>query len=197
MNGLNKLMLVSAALTFAMPSTFASEEKHEQTTFKFEEGTQTQCKVSCGDQLNEECEESKKVIETLRKIFEAYGRHDMKTAGEYVADDCTGFDDAKKLLVGKKAVLENLEKSLESAEKDKQSPLLSYTIEKPYAQVTGDTAIVSFVAYKSYGGKRPHSMVSRSTDIFVKRDGKWLGSHYRRSWKELPANKTVATTETK
>lgn len=191
MNYMTRLVLLTAAAALFAPSVLAGEPTNEPTaTAKTEEGPT--CKVTCGQPLSEECEESKKVIETLRKIFEAYGRHDLKSAAEYIADDCTGFSDDRKLIVGKKAILEQIEKNIIERSKDKDSPLLSYTIDKPYAQVTGDTAIVTFVAYKSYGGQHSHQMISHCTDIFVKRDGKWLASHYRRSWKDLPSTKSAA-----
>jgi uncharacterized protein (TIGR02246 family) len=125
------------------------------------------------------------VIETVRKIFEAFGKHDLKTVAEYVADDCTGFAGDHKLLVGKEAILADMKMHIEERAEKKVSPLLSYTIERPYAQVTGDTAVVTFVAYKTYGGDHPHRKCSHTTNIFVKRDGRWQQSHYRNDWKEV------------
>jgi len=142
------------------------------------------CKISFVDP-HTNCKESECVIETLRTIFEAYGKHDMKTVAQYIAEDCTGFGENHKLIIGKEAVLEHITHNIEERAEIKDSPLLSYTIERPYAQVTGDTAIVTFIAYKQYGGKHPRKLCSHSTDIFVKRDGKWLKSHYRNNWREV------------
>lgn len=152
---------------------------------KFDEGSH--CKINLVDP-HPKCEESQKVIDTLRTIFEAYGRHDFKTVAEYMTDDCTGFAENHKFLCGKKATLEYVEKNVAQITSDTDSPLLAFTIERPYAEVNGDTATVTFLAYKEFGGKHPHTVMSHSTDIFVKRDGRWLKSHFRNCWKEVSSN---------
>lgn len=147
------------------------------------------------------CEESKKVVETMRKIFEAYGKEDLPGIGQYIAEDCTGFGEDHKLIVGRQAVLDHIKCNMDKHQKDSDSPLTSYTIDRPFAQVVGDTATVTFVAYKSYGGKHPRNMISHSTDIFVKKDGKWLASHYVNNWKDTskivsvnPENESASNT---
>jgi hypothetical protein len=143
------------------------------------------CKIDCVDP-HPACEESAKVIETLKTIYEAFGRGDVAGCGKYIDDNCTTFDEAtKSLIVGKKAVLEDIQKKIEQFRDDRESPLVSYTIERPYAAVKGDTAVVTFIAYKTFAGKHPRTLRSHCTDIFVKKDGQWLKMHYRSDWKPV------------
>ena len=102
-------------------------------------------------------------------------------------DDCTTFDEASKtLIVGKKAVLDDLKQKIHGWEVS-DSPLISYTMDHPYAKVNGDMAVVSFVAIKAFGGKHPQEFKSHCTDIFKKENGKWKKLHYRSNWKEVVA----------
>jgi ketosteroid isomerase-like protein len=143
------------------------------------------CRVNCVDP-HPDCEESQKVIDTLKLIYEAYGRDDLAAVAPYIDDNCTTFEeDTKKLIIGKKAVLEEVQKRLDQYRNDKESPLLSFTIERPYAEVKGDMAVVTFIAYKQFGGKHPQKYESHCTDIFVKKDGKWLKAHYRSNWQPV------------
>jgi len=142
------------------------------------------CKVDCVDP-HPACEESQKVIDTLKKIYEAFGRGDMTVVAEYIDDGCTTFDETTHtLIVGKKDVLADIKAKIEQFRDDKDSPLLSYTIERPYAEVKDNTAVVTFVAIKVFGGKHPQKLVSHCTDIFVKENGKWMKSHFRSHWKQ-------------
>ncbi|MGH9552778.1 MAG: YybH family protein [Terriglobales bacterium] len=143
------------------------------------------CKVECID-AHPACEESQKVIDTLKEIYEAFGRRDVQGCGKYFDENCSTFDEqSKQLISGKQAVMEDVRKKIERLADDKESPLVSYTIEHPYAQVKGDTAVVTFTATKVFGGKHPRTLQSHCTDIFVKKDGKWLKLHYRANWKPV------------
>jgi hypothetical protein len=145
----------------------------------------TVCKVDCVDP-HPACEESQKVIETLKQIYEAYGRNDLAAVAPFIDDNCTTFEqNSNKLIVGKKAVLEDIQKRIDTYMNDRESPLLSYTIKSPYAEVKGDTAVVTFMAYKTFGGKHPQKLESHCTDIFVKKDGKWLKMHFRANWQPV------------
>ncbi len=93
------------------------------------------------------------------------------------------------MIVGKKAVLDDLKKKMHGWEVS-DSPLISYTMDHPYAKVNGDMAVVSFVAFKAFGGKHPQQFKSRCTDIFKKEHGKWKKLHYRSNWKEVVATAT-------
>jgi ketosteroid isomerase-like protein len=168
----------------AIPALSADQKTTTPPVMKFVESNQ--CVIRCFDP-HPACEESQKVIETLRQIFEACGREDMDTVSKYLADDCTGFTGQHKLIVGKQAVLDHIKKAIEDHKNDAESPLLSYTIISPYAEVQGNSATVTYNAFKTYGGKHPRTLESHSTDIFERHGDKWLQSHYRNDWKEVPA----------
>lgn len=135
---------------------------------------------------NSACEESKKVIKTLMKISKAYSHGDFKTFGDYLDDEVTILDKrTKKVISGKDAVLKDVKRRWKDAHKGPK-PVISYTIEHPYAKVMGDTAVVTFKAIKIIGGKKkPRKYVSKSTDIFVKKDGEWKKLHYISNWKKV------------
>ncbi len=130
------------------------------------------------------CEESKKVIETLQKLVHAINNGDMKTYAEYVDDNCTTFDEtSKKLISGKENVVADMRQRLEKYAANGPTPLLSFTIDQPYAQVLGDTAVVNFVAYREIGGKHPYKEECKVTDVFVKKGDIWKKCHFRGAWK--------------
>lgn len=142
------------------------------------------CKISCVDP-HAACTESEHVLDTLKILFKAYSKGDFETAAKYMDDGVTTFDESTKtLIVGKEAVIKDLKSRIQVWESS-DSPLVSYTMEHPYAKVTGDVAVVSFVAVKVFGGKHPQKLESRCTDIFKKENGKWKKLHYRSSWKEV------------
>lgn len=140
-------------------------------------------KVACMDP-HARCPESEKVIETLKRMSHLYSEGNFEELSKYMDDSCTTFDEKKnKLIVGKEAVVEDI-KCRWTAAHSSSSPIVSYTINHPYAQVTGDQAVVTFEAVKTIGGKNPETRVSRCTDIFVKKDGVWKKSHFRSCWKK-------------
>ena len=132
------------------------------------------------------CEESKVVIDTLMKVSKTYSQGDFDGFGKFLDDDVTVFDDRKKkLIVGKEAVLDYVKKRWKDAHVG-PNPVLSYTIEHPYAKVNGDTAVVTFKAIKVIGGtQNPGTYESKSTDIFVKKHGEWKKLHYVSHWKKV------------
>lgn len=141
-----------------------------------------QCRVSCVNP-HAACTESEKVIETLRMLFDAVHKGDFDTLSSHMDDGVTTFDEGtKKLIQGKEAVLADLKRKFET---NKAMGLESLTIDNPYAKVTGNVAVVTFVAKKVYGGKKPAKMESHSTEIFVNEGGKWKKMHYRSNWKKI------------
>lgn len=133
---------------------------------------------------NAACKEAQVVIDTLMKISKAYSHGDFDSFGSYLDDEVTILDKkTKKVIVGKKAVLADVKKRWEKAHIGPK-PVISYTIEHPYAKVMGNTAVVTFKAIKVIGGGKKHkTYVSKSTDIFVKKEGKWKKLHYISNWK--------------
>ncbi len=142
----------------------------------------SKCQINCIDP-HPACSESAKVIETVQLMYKAFSENDLDTLGKYLDENCTTFDEAtQQLIKGRTAVLEDIKHKIRQME-DEDSPLISYTIDNPYAQVTGDTAVVSFTAIKKMGGKDPHTMESHCTDIFKKEGDRWVRMHYRSNWK--------------
>ncbi|MCW5823322.1 MAG: nuclear transport factor 2 family protein [Cyanobacteria bacterium TGS_CYA1] len=133
------------------------------------------------------CPEAGEVIDTLKEIAKAYSAGDFSKLSDFLDNDITTFDDKKKkLIVGKPAVMEWVREQWDKS-KSEGNPVESYTIDHPFAQVRGDTAIVTFRAVKRFGGKKPKAFASQCTDIFVKhtpQDG-WKKLHYRTHWKEI------------
>jgi hypothetical protein len=166
-----------------LPNT---DTKVNETNYQGWEVDAAGVKISCVNP-HAACIESEKVLDTLKVLFRAYSKGDLETAGKYMDDDCTTFDESSKsLIVGRKAVLEDMKQKIHGWEVS-DSPLISYTMEHPYAKVDGDMAVVSFVAFKEFGGKHPQKFKSHCTDIFKREDGKWKKLHYRSNWKEVTA----------
>lgn len=147
--------------------------------------TDSNCKVSCVEP-HVGCPESAKIIDELKEIVHAINSGDIDKAAEYYDDQCTYIDKGThKLISGKKAVIEDLKKRMELHSASSAEPLKAVTIDHPYAFVHGDTATVTFVAYKEYGGVHPYKMESHCTDIFVKRGDMWKKLHYVANWKRV------------
>lgn len=173
-----------------MPGLNAPQVSSNPIPFKMGEG-----KVECSDGHHKvtcvgphaACPESEKVIETLKQLASAYTEGNFTELSKYMDIGVTTFDEGShRLIVGKDAVIDDIKKRWEAAHAE-NAPVLSYTINNPYAQVTGDRAVVTFEAIKTVGGKHPETLVSRCTDIFVKRDDGWKKLHYRACWKKAKA----------
>jgi ketosteroid isomerase-like protein len=150
----------------------------------------TQVKFACINH-HPNCAESEHVIQTLAMYAKAYVSQDYKTCAEYMSDNITTFDEhSKKLISGKQAVLADMKERLDKSAPDSDSPLLSYTIDNPVAEVTGNSACVSCIGIKVYGGKHPRTVESHSSYVFVKEEGKWKKQHFRTDWKQVENNKS-------
>ena len=187
------LALCSALFGFSQMSVSAAEPAppptHEHKSHVgapvCEEKPDGHAKVHCVDPFAC-CAESEKVIETLQTLTKAYIHGDIKTIEEHLDDNCTTFcEDTGKLVTGKVNVIADLKGKLEKLSPTGETPLLSFTIDQPYAKVNGDTAVVTFVAYREIGGKHPLKQKSHITDIFVKHNGVWKKLHYRGAWKKI------------
>ena len=155
----------------------------EVTTAAVADGSKVEyCSVKCNDP-HPACSESAKVIETLNQLTQLINDGDFKSMADYFDDGVTTFnEDNKRLIIGKEAVLADL-KERYSANKKLDGKLVSYTIDRPYAEVNGNRAVVTFVAKKvlanNHGIEHAIEMESHSTEVFVKEDGKWKTLHYR------------------
>ena len=144
----------------------------------------TECKISLVDP-HIACGESQKVLDVLHKLVKAYSTGDMKTYEEYLDEHCTTFDEnTKKLVSGKASVIADIEHRVHQFSADGPTPLKAFTIDQPYARVEGDTAVVTFVAFREIGGKHPAKEKCHVTDVFVKRGDTWKKLHFRGSWKK-------------
>ena len=166
-------------------SKFVVDENGKKVTREFKYSFKSDIPIKCV-KPNAECSESKKVIKTLMKISDAYSHGDFETFGKYLDEDITILDKkTKKIIAGKEAVLNDVKSRWKKAHTGPK-PVLSYTIEHPYAKVMGDQAVVTFKAIKvvdDEGKKRKY--VSKSTDIFVKKNGEWKKLHYISDWKKV------------
>lgn len=178
--------------TTAPPSTGEATDAakhHHEIKLQVKEEDGKISKIECSEKVaclhpNAACPESEKVIETLKTLASHYTEGNFEELSKFMDKDVTTFDDkTKKLIVGKDAVMEDIKKRWTAAH-DEGRPVLSYTINHPYAKVTGDSAVVTFDAIKQVGGKKPEQYLSHCTDVFVKRADGWKKLHYRSSWKK-------------
>jgi ketosteroid isomerase-like protein len=142
------------------------------------------CKVHCVEPSTA-CTDSEQVVETLKAMVKALTSGDLKLYATFLDEGCTTFDErTKKLIVGKEAVLEDMKAKFQRYGPNGVTPLVSYTIDHPYARVTGDTAVVTFIAKREFSGSKIKEE-SRVTDVFVRHDGQWKKLHYRGNWKRV------------
>lgn len=176
-------LLAAAVTTFCCLSVPAAETSKEPVATPAAAGEE--CKISCVNP-HAACSESTKVIETLEYMTSLLAKGDLKTYSEYLADGCTTFDEGThKLIVGKEAVLADMQKRLLEIAPDGKEPILTLTIVEPYAKVTGDVAVVTFRAVKEVGGPHPDKEEVQATDVFVKHGDKWQKLHFRGVWKKI------------
>lgn len=141
------------------------------------------CAVTCHEP-HPSCSESTRVIDTLNKLTQLINDGHFDGMGDYFDDGVTTFnEDTKKLIIGKEAVLADIKQRYERHKAD--GHLLSYTIDRPYAEVTGNRAVVTFIAKKVFSGAHPVDMEAHSTEVFVKDGDKWKTLHYRGAWKKV------------
>ena len=147
--------------------------------------SKSKCTIKCIDP-HAACEESAKVINIVLEMYKAYSEHDLDTLAKYLDKDCTTFDEGtKKLITGREAVLAEIKDWLQKNSSSTQAPLMAYTIEHPFCQVSNDSAVVTFTALKELGGEHPRKFKSRCTDIFRKDGDSWVRTHYRSHWTEV------------
>ena len=145
----------------------------------------SQCKINT-TAPHAACSESAQVLGVVQDIYKSLSEHDLDAVGKHIDENCTKFDQATgKLIVGRKAILEDMKEQLEKVAPGTKTPLLSYTIDRPYAHVKDDTAVVTFTAFKEFGGEHPKKFESHCTDIFKREGSSWMKISYRSNWKEI------------
>jgi hypothetical protein len=145
----------------------------------------SQCKIHC-TAPHAACSESAEVLHIVQGYYKSLSEHDFDAISKVIDEHCTKFDQASgKLIVGRAAILEDIKRQLEKAGPGSKRPLLSFTIDHPYAHVSGDNAVVTFTAFKEFGGEHPQKYESRCTDIFKREGNSWMKISYRSNWKEI------------
>ncbi len=146
------------------------------------------CSVSLSKPINDVADaESQAVIKVLNAITRALADHDFKAMAKYLDKDCTTYDESShKLVVGRDAIISDVESKVNQEEEKLKAPPIKFEVDRPYVQVTGERAVVSFVLIKEIAGEHPARYESHCSDIFVKRDGNWKKLHYcGDAWKEI------------
>jgi hypothetical protein len=161
----------SAAANQAAPSSPSAKEQG--------------CNVECID-AHACCEESKKVIEILRSLIKAYAEGDLKTYETYLDDNCSIVDEStKKVILGKAKVIKELRDKFANHSPGSTDPLVSVTIDQPYAKVINDNCVVTFWATREIGGAHPRKEQAHITDIFIKRPDGWKKLHWSGQWQPV------------
>ncbi|HEY9756991.1 MAG TPA: nuclear transport factor 2 family protein [Oculatellaceae cyanobacterium] len=144
----------------------------------------SQCKINC-TAPHAACSESAEVLKIVQDIYKSLSERDFDSIAKHLDANCTKFDrSTKQTIVGRDAIISDLKEQLEKVGPGSATPLLSYTIDHPYAHVSNDTAVVTFTAYKEFGGTHPKKYESRCTDIFKKEGNTWMKISYSSNWKE-------------
>lgn len=182
---LGALLLLASNAGVSLSAEVASSVKTQETPCPTDSEPQFKCvdPTAC-------CEESKKVIGLLGKLVSAYANGDISTYERYLDDKCTLFEEnTNKMTVGKVAVLEHLRGSFAEHAPGGPKPLVSLTIDQPYAKVHGDLCVVTFVATLKTGGAHPMTEQAHVTDVFVKRNGEWKKHYWRGKWEPIAEDK--------
>ena len=187
-----KCTAVLIASLFSVSSSLAAEPAR-QTAASSEATSETfRCPTAvaglyCKVDLNNEhpdCDEAQSVIETLKSMVKAICADDINGIAQHIADDCTTFDEAThQLVVGKPSIVTNIKKLINDHSGKSESPLIGYAIENPFAKIHGNTCVVTYLARRTFGGKKEEMFESHCTDVFVKQNGQWKMLHYRSNWK--------------
>jgi hypothetical protein len=150
------------------------------------EGKPRECTVSCIEPHGC-CAESDKVIGVLRTLVDAYVKCDVNGVAQYLDENCTGFSErTKRLVVGKENILNELQKLRSEHAAEGSSPLISFTIDQPYARLApdGQECTVMFWAKRKFGGEHPLTEEKHAIDVFVKRGDAWKMLHCVGVWKK-------------
>ena len=184
--GIGSTLVVAAlCMPLAMAAESSADSKNSPSKSDETSVTAAEVPVECIDP-HACCAESAKVLETLQTMVKALNNQDWKTYESYLDEHCSTFDEStKKLITGRDNVVADMKAHVEKYTHD-GAPFLHVTIDHPYAKViNNDTAIVSLVAIRQYGGKHPFKEECKITDIFTKQGEVWKKSHFRGAWKRV------------
>jgi ABC-type Zn uptake system ZnuABC Zn-binding protein ZnuA len=148
-------------------------------------GKKTVCAVSCVDP--DISTDSKAVIDVIKAITKALAAKDYPAMTRYMDPNCTTYDEnLHKLVVGRDNIISDVKAKVAADEARLKVPTIGFTIDHPYAIVTGNQAVVTFVLIKEIGGDHPVKFEEHCSDVFIKRDGEWKKLHFcGEGWKEM------------
>lgn len=130
--------------------------------------------------------EAQEVINVLQTMGRAYARGDIAGYIEHLDDNCSVYDEHKnKMVEGKQSVIIALKQLFAKRSQPGADRIVSYTIDQPYVNVTGDTAVVSYRALEVIGGGHPRKMQGAMSDVFKKENGHWMKVHQSAVWKRM------------
>ena len=146
----------------------------------------TNCKIKCLDP-HAPTDEAAQVIDVLQQMYIAYADKDMGFFEHHLAQDCTTFYEGdQKVILGKKAALDDIKDWTDKEAKVNDAPLQEIVLDHPYCNVNEGHAVITFTAYKEIGGAHQGKFKSHVNDVFKKNNGTWeLLTHFRSSWREV------------
>ncbi len=159
-------------LTTAVNPVFAESTESASECDK----TKGTCSVSCSEPMEKTCDI---LLGTLKATVKAVAEKDFVEMAKHLDENCTTYNViTKKTVVGRDAVVKDVREKMAIEEKRLKVPAIALTIDHPFAKITGDKAVVTFILRKEVGGANPAVFESHVTDVFVKRDGQWKKLHY-------------------
>jgi ketosteroid isomerase-like protein len=124
-----------------------------------------------------DCEE---VLATMQNILKALEQGDLDKFGTYLDDDAYLMDAGSKTLTeGKQAVIARFRKEMQGAKH-----LVRLKLYDVFPQVVKDRAIITSSCTKEYDSNPPEILKTRTTDVFVKKDGQWKLVEHHTNWKK-------------
>ncbi|HEY9720221.1 MAG TPA: nuclear transport factor 2 family protein [Trichormus sp.] len=143
-----------------------------------------QCQISCVSPFPTDAE-GDRVIAVVKNITKALADRKFDDMLTYMDEQCTTYDgNTKRTVVGRDAIVADVKLKIAAEEAKSNAPIVSYEIDRPFAQVNGDTAVVCFVLVKDVGGAHPTKYAEHCTDVFVKRGQDWKKLNFRSdTWK--------------
>jgi hypothetical protein len=180
MNQLIKtIALLCLFLTVSSLVALAGEETDKKNDKK------AVCSVSCVNP--DACADSQSVIDVIKAITKALADKDYAKMTTYMDPNCTTYDsNLHKLVVGRDNIISDVKAKIAADEAKLKVPTVGFTIDHPYAIVTGNQAVVTFVLIKQIGGEHPIKFEEHCSDVFIKRDGDWKKLHFcGEGWTEI------------
>jgi uncharacterized protein (TIGR02246 family) len=103
-------------------------------------------------------------LETIeQQLASTWKNHDCAGWGALLADDWTVTHITAQVMT-----------KAEAMEMCRSGPPLTSTVDQLAIRVYGDTAIVTGRTTVKVGGSAPQTVALRFTDVFVRRDGRWI-----------------------